>query len=121
MCGDKDEEDTSMADEEVDEIYGSEDLPYNFRFSHSPAYESVSTWKTHSGPQTRPLFVRDAHVRGPRPEFSLSEGGEREEDGEPEEKEDKREEKKIRGRKRREKKKWLMKRRVILKVKSRPF
>ena len=63
-----------MADEPVDEIYGSEDLPYNFRFASSPAIESLSAikmestaWKSHTGPTMRPVFMRHAHAHHEEP------------------------------------------------------
>ena len=61
-----------LADEPVDEVYGSEDLPYNFRFLHSPDLKPLSTWRTHSGPRTRPIFFRPSHRVEPR-EIPISE------------------------------------------------
>ncbi|XP_070185155.1 leucine-rich repeat protein SHOC-2-like [Littorina saxatilis] len=56
-----------FADEPVDELYSPEDIPYNMRFLRSPDIKSITAWRTHSGPEIRPLFVRQAHRVQPRP------------------------------------------------------
>lgn len=56
-----------FADEPVNELYSPEDIPYNMRFLRSPDIKSITAWRTHSGPEIRPLFVRQAHRVQPRP------------------------------------------------------
>ena len=45
-----------MADEPIDEVYGSEDLPYNFRFKRSPDISVVSKGKSQSTETFRRLW-----------------------------------------------------------------
>lgn len=70
--------------EEVDELYSEEDIPYNYNALQIAAERSMwgqSTWRSHSGPDCRPLFVRQA-ASVPVQEIigSLSENGEGTED-----------------------------------------
>ncbi|KAK7507213.1 hypothetical protein BaRGS_00001148, partial [Batillaria attramentaria] len=70
-CSDTGDTDEDEVNEEVDELYGSEDIPYNSDALQRAAERALwgqSTWRSHAGPDVRPVFVRDSVSIPPRQE-----------------------------------------------------
>lgn len=54
--------------EKEDELYGSEDLPFSFNVMKLAAESSLwkrVPWRSHSGPDVRPIFSRDIQETNP--------------------------------------------------------